>query len=86
MSTAPLSWQPDAPVSRAVGVRIRRLRLARFLTQEQLAEAACLGRATIRRLEAGQVRPRLGTITALAAALHTTPDALVPDPAALWGG
>jgi len=66
-------------------VRIRRLRLSRFLTQEQLAQAAGLGRATIRRLEGGKVRPRLGTITALAAALDTRPEELVPDPAALWG-
>ncbi len=85
MSTVPLPWQPPASSSRAVGVRIRRLRLSRFLTQEQLAQAAGLGRATIRRLEAGQVRPRPGTITALAAALDTSREELVPDPAALWG-
>ncbi|MBJ7596326.1 MAG: helix-turn-helix transcriptional regulator [Candidatus Dormibacteraeota bacterium] len=85
MSTIQLPWQPEAAATRAIGIRIRRLRLGRFLTQEQLAQAAGLGRATIRRLEGGQVRPRLGTITALAAALDTSPEELVPDPAALWG-
>jgi transcriptional regulator with XRE-family HTH domain len=68
----------------AFGTRLRALRRQRFLTQEDLADHCRLSRTTIRRLEAGAVRPRVHTVTALAAGLHVDAAELVPDPAQFW--
>ncbi len=73
------------PAAEDLGRRVRALRLRRFLTQEQLADASGIGRATIARLEAGRSTPHLGTVKALASALHVEPEELVRDPDALWG-
>ena len=62
---------PDQPV-RALARRVRRLRVAAFLTQEGLARRAGLSRDTVARLEAGRIsleRARMRTLTALAASL-----------------
>lgn len=81
-----LSIAPGHDPPPALGVRLRALRLRRFLTQEELGAASGLARATIRRLEAGQSgRPHMHTITAVARSLGVSPDQLVPDPAELWG-
>jgi transcriptional regulator with XRE-family HTH domain len=81
-----ISPQPGHGPALSLGVRLRALRLRRFLTQEELGAASGLARATIRRLEGGQSgRPHVHTIIALARALGVSPDQLVPDPAELWG-
>lgn len=90
MSQVPLPLPPSArdpggvPVP-VLGGRLRTLRLRRFLTQEDLGRLAGLTRTTIRRLEAGECRPRLHTVTRLAQALGVAPEQLVDDPARLWG-
>jgi transcriptional regulator with XRE-family HTH domain len=76
-----LAGHPEPPL----GGRLRTLRLRRFLTQDELAQRSGLTRTTIQRLEADQCRPRIRTVTRLAAALGVDPDQLVPDPALLWG-
>jgi DNA-binding XRE family transcriptional regulator len=79
--------EPDQPV-RALAWRVHRLRVGAFLTQEGLAQRAGLSRDTVARLEAGRTalgRPRMRTLTALAAALGVPPEQLVPDPGQLWG-
>ena len=48
-------------------------RTATGLSQDQLAEAAGISRATVIQLEAGQGDPRLSTLTALATALDVAP-------------
>jgi transcriptional regulator with XRE-family HTH domain len=68
----------------AFGTPLRTLRRPRFLTQEDLPDRCRLSRTTIRRLEAGAVRPRMHTVTALAAGLHVDAGELVPDPAQFW--
>jgi transcriptional regulator with XRE-family HTH domain len=61
-------------VSRAprLGRLIRRLRAARGLTQERLAERADLSCETVRRLERDAVSPSLETLHRLAAGLDTS--------------
>lgn len=71
--------------NRDLGQKIRSLRLRRFWTQEQLAEASGVGRVTVARLEAGSGTPRLRTVRALADALDVEPQELVPDADAFWG-
>ena len=63
-------------------VRLKEWRERRFLTQQQLADAAGVAPATIVRIEQGQVTPNFGTLRKLAAALAVTLDDLVPDSAA----
>ena len=75
---------PMTEVSESIGDLLRRARVGRFLTQEQLADAAGVGRATIARLEAGGSCPRMRTISALATALEVEASELVPDPESAW--
>jgi transcriptional regulator with XRE-family HTH domain len=58
-----------------LGQNIRRLRRARGLSQEQLAEAAGLHRGTIHVLENGHREPRASTIVRLSAVLECQPSA-----------
>jgi transcriptional regulator with XRE-family HTH domain len=59
---------------------LRRLRLARFLSQAELARQSGLHTLTISRLETGRVKPSTRTVRALADALAVTPTELAtPD-------
>lgn len=53
----------------SIGRRIRQLREARRITQEDLAAAAGVGRVTLVRIERGEQSPRFDTLAALAQAL-----------------
>lgn len=70
----------------AFGKVLRRLRLARDLSQEQLGLEADLRRTYISILELGQQQPSLVTILKLAAALGVGPGLLVDSVAAELGG
>ena len=59
-------------------VRLRQWRQRRLLTQEELAEKASVGVATIARIEAGQ-GARLSTLRKLAQALDVTADELLGE-------
>lgn len=59
--------------------RLRELRQAAFLTQEQLAEQSGVSRFTIRRIEGGEPA-RFGTLHKLAAALRVAPAELAREP------
>lgn len=62
----------------SLGDRIRRLREAQGMTQEELAKAAGIGRVTLVRIETGDRSPRYATLMALAKALgRATADLLV---------
>jgi len=63
-------------------IRLRELREAQFMTQQQLADKAKVGIATIIRIEAGQTAPHFGTLRKLATALGVGPGDLVTDQAA----
>ena len=63
----------------AFGQRLKRLRLARGLSQEQLAGLAQLDRTYVSSCEAGRRNATIRTITRLALALGVDPSALVSD-------
>jgi transcriptional regulator with XRE-family HTH domain len=54
-------------------------RLARGLSQEELAERAGIARETISRLETGRARPRLATARAIVRALGYPFDLVFPE-------
>lgn len=55
---------------------LRRLRLAQFLSQAELARRSGLHSLTISRLETGRVKPSTRTVRALAITLSVTPGEL----------
>jgi transcriptional regulator with XRE-family HTH domain len=57
--------------------RLKDARKRAGLTQKQLAERAGLHEMTVTQYEIGRRSPSLATVARLAAALHTTPSALV---------
>jgi transcriptional regulator with XRE-family HTH domain len=65
-----------------LAARLRRLRTAAKMTQEQLAEAAGLRQSNVTSIERGAIlHPRLDTLRALARALKvTTAELIGPDP------
>jgi transcriptional regulator with XRE-family HTH domain len=62
-----------------VGDRLKELRIRRAMTQNELAEAAGIGKNTVNRIERNHTEPRPPTLRKLA-------DALRVDPAELIGG
>lgn len=66
------------------GTRIRDLRTAANLSQEQLAELASLNRVTIAKYETGRVEPGAQALSRIADALGVSADVLLgrsePDP------
>ena len=62
--------------------RLREMREARLLTQQELADKSGVGVATIIRVENGQVAPHFGTLRKLAVALAVQPGQLIADPVA----
>ena len=73
----------DALLS-ALGERIARLRLAKNLTQQQLAEQAGLGLRTVQRLELGAAATHLSGFVRICRVLGLVEgfDTLIPDEAA----
>ncbi len=65
--------------------RVRKLRDAQVMTQEDLASVSKVGRATVARIEAATVDARASTIRKLAGALGVEPVELIDDrPLELW--
>ena len=60
-----------------IGERLKDLRIRRALTQEELAEAAGIGKNTVNRLERDLTEPRPPTLRKLAQALEVDPAELV---------
>jgi transcriptional regulator with XRE-family HTH domain len=65
------------------GQRLRRLRRAQGLTQEQLAEAANLNPRTVQKIEAGQIDILLTTLMRLQSALGCHPGELFEEDGAM---
>jgi transcriptional regulator with XRE-family HTH domain len=53
---------PNRVVVENIGQRIRQLRKSRGLTQTQLQTASCVSKASLSRIENGQIMPGLGTL------------------------
>ena len=60
------------PTARQMGRTVRKLRLAKKLSQAKLAERCGLSREYINKIEAGKYDPPLSTINAIAEALGVT--------------
>lgn len=71
MVRVPTAPPPDWVIARrrAIGSRIRDLRLAANLTQEKLAELAGIDRQAVNRIEQGHASPILDTLLRIAGAL-----------------
>jgi transcriptional regulator with XRE-family HTH domain len=70
----------------SVGQRIRELRMARGLTQEQLGERSGLSYKAIGEIERGLGNPTIGTLDTISAALQIDVSALFePGPARMGG-
>ncbi|WP_161781612.1 helix-turn-helix domain-containing protein [Desulfohalovibrio reitneri] len=67
---------PRSPIQTQFGQRLRSLRLARHLTQGQLAESAGISCEYVGRMERGLASPSLTTLEKLAGALDVGVDAL----------
>jgi transcriptional regulator with XRE-family HTH domain len=65
------------PTPRQVGVKLRKLRQARKLSQAALAERAGFTREYVNKIEAGRYDPPLSTLDALAKALRVKVQDLV---------
>ena len=66
--------------------RLRAVRIARLLTQRELAAASGVSFTTVNRLERGDVPAELRTVRKLATALGVEPAALGVEPAGLPAG
>jgi transcriptional regulator with XRE-family HTH domain len=66
-------------VYESIGRRIRELRDAAGLTQEQLAQAAHLTRGSIANIETGRQAILTGSLIDIAEGLGVSPAALLPD-------
>lgn len=62
-------------------LRLRELRLAKGLTQEQLAELASVSQPMLSQIELGQANPSLKAAQRLAEALEVSVDSLIAKPA-----
>ena len=62
-----------------IGTRVKQARHRALLTQEELAEQAGIGTATLNRIERDRVEPHFRTIRKLAKALGVDPRDLVGD-------
>nr|WP_316640459.1 helix-turn-helix transcriptional regulator [uncultured Roseateles sp.] len=66
----------------AFGLRIKELRVACGMTQEELAESTGFFRTYMSRLETGAANPTFDALLVLAKALDVSPAALFEQPAA----
>lgn len=69
----------DSDNAGRIAAPLRAARARRGITQEQLAALSGIGAQTISRFENGDRDPRVGQLMRLAAALDTTPSALLAE-------
>lgn len=62
-----------------LGSNIRRIRVARVLSQERLAELADINARTLRRIEAGEINILITTVARIRGALNCQWDDLMPS-------
>jgi len=73
----------DTPLARQIGERLRRVRLAAGLTQQQLA-AGRYTKAYVSALETGQAKPSMAALNFFADRLGIAPGRLLDDEPASW--
>lgn len=62
-----------------IGAQVKRAREQALLTQEELAERAGIGTATLNRIEKDRVEPHFRTIRKIAKALGVDAKELIPE-------
>ena len=62
-----------------IGDNLKRQRIRKALTQEELAQRAGLTTASVARIERNETEPRMSTLRKLAMALDVEPAELVPE-------
>ena len=62
-----------------IGTQVKKARERALLTQEELAERAGIGAATLNRIERDRVEPHFRTIRKIAKALDMDPKDLIPE-------
>jgi transcriptional regulator with XRE-family HTH domain len=62
-----------------IGTQVKKARKRALLTQEELAERAGIGAATLNRIERDRVEPHFRTIRKIAKALDMDPKDLIPE-------
>ena len=62
-----------------IGTQVKKAREWALLTQEELAERAGIGAATLNRIERDRVEPQFRTIRKIAKALDMDPKDLIPE-------
>ncbi|HVE99807.1 MAG TPA: helix-turn-helix transcriptional regulator [Rubrobacteraceae bacterium] len=62
-----------------IGTQVKRARQRALLTQEELAQRAGIGAATVNRIEKDRVEPHFSTIRKIAKALDMDPKELIPE-------
>jgi len=72
----------DSELAANLALNLRELRLARALTQQQVARSAAIPRATWALLESGSANPTLSVLAAAAAALGVSLEELIAAPRA----
>lgn len=61
-------------------MNLKEIRLARGMTQQQLADASGIDQSQIARYESGERKPSFDIIKKLCEVLHCTPNELLADP------
>lgn len=74
--------EQTAPLATAIGTRVRRERLARGWTLDQLADVSTVSRRSVINVEQGTANPSVGTLLRLADALGVGLPSLVEPPTA----
>ncbi len=77
-----MGQRPRSPLEEHVRRRIRELRVAHGLTQEELCERARISSDAVTRIERGSRVPTLETLERLARAFGVSPVAFMEDPPA----
>jgi transcriptional regulator with XRE-family HTH domain len=62
-----------------IGTQVKKAREQALLTQEELAGRACIGTATLNRIEKDRVEPHFRTIRKIAKALGVDAKELIPE-------
>lgn len=56
---------------RDLGSRIQAIRIAKGISQEELADVASISKNSVNRIESGRINPTAGTLFAIAKGLNT---------------
>lgn len=64
---------PDPALAQRIGCRIREVREAAGITQQEMADRLCIAAATMSRFESGAITPKTATLVAMGKALGVSP-------------